>query len=607
MKKVYLSMTMLAVSGSLFAQAPTAQRELFSIKKINTVAEAPLQAKALGVAYPISDFSVPGDWVLDNAGEMAPMGWTIDAVNDSWAFNSGIASTSGGNYLELYNGDPTTGTPAPTNSTFTATTANSIDVPTLTGGTTDVTIQFEQYGARFVDIQEVLVSTDGVTFVSVGNNDDIPNLTSTGGDPYPNPMLRTYDISTAIAGNPSTVWIRFSWSPGSQNITYGWFVDDVNIVTKPNNDIKTGDNDWGSLGLHYYQIPLTQVAPIDFWTMVSNEGSDTQTGVMLNVDVNSGANTGSSPSVSIAAAASDSLVATSLFTPSATGNYSFTMDISADLVDDVPANNVLTGDSFEVGQSIYARDTDGNPSNGGGEDNDPAAAGDFAFEAGSYFDAFATEAVFGLDVTIGNGTPDGTIIYGKLYVWDGSAFTYVDETAEYTVTSAEAASNANISLELFTHPSITAGSTYLAVVGCYSEFYYGVSGYSPDQTSFIMYGGVGGTGSQYYTNGTPMVRMNFDASTGIAEVSETGVVLGQNMPNPFDNNSTINFELTNTSDVQFEFVDMTGKVVKTMDLGTLTNGAHSIQVDATEFASGVYYYSLVSEGSKITSKMIVQK
>ena len=605
MKKVYLSMTMLAVSGSLFAQAPTAQRELFSTKKINTVAEAPMQNKALGVAYPISDFSVPGDWVLDNAGEMAPMGWTIDAVNDSWAFGSAIASTSGGNYLELYNGDPTTGTPAPSNSTFTATTANSIDVPTLTGGTTDVTIQFEQYGARFVDIQEVLVSTDGVTFVSVGNNDDIPNLTSTGGDPYPNPMLRSYDISTAIAGNPSTVWIRFSWSPGSQNITYGWFVDDVNIVTKPNNDIKTGDSDWGSLGLHYYQIPLTQVAPIDFWTMVSNEGSDTQTGVMLNVDVNSGANTGSSPGVSIAATASDSLVATSLFTPSATGNYSFTMDISADLVDDVPANNVLTGDSFEVGQSIYARDTDGTPGASGGEDG--GVLGDFAFEAGSYFDAFATEAVFGLDVTIGNGTPDGTIIYGKLYVWDGSAFTYVDETAEYTVTSAEAASNANISLELFTHPSITAGSTYLAVVGCYSEFYYGVSGYSPDQTSFIMYGGVGGTGSQYYTNGTPMVRMNFDASTGIAEVSETGVVLGQNMPNPFDNNSTINFELTNTSDVQFEFVDMTGKVVKTMDLGTLTNGSHNIQVDATEFASGVYYYSLVSEGSKITSKMIVQK
>ena len=278
-------------------------------------------------------------------------------------------------------------------------------------------------------------------------------------------------------------------------------------------------------------------------------------------------------------------------------------------MDDVPTNNTLTANSFDVTQYIYARDTDGTPSARGGEDNDPAAAGDFAFEAGSYFDAFTTEAVYGIDVTIGTGTPDATIIYGKLYVFDAASgdFVYVDETAEYSVTSADVSSNANITLPLFTFPSLTAGSTYLVVVGCYTEFFYGTSGFSPDQTSFILYGGYGGTGNQYYTNSTPMVRMNFDPSLAIAEVSQTGAILGQNMPNPFDNNSTINFELTNTSDVQFEFVDMTGKVVKTMDLGTLTNGSHSIQVDATEFASGVYYYSLVSEGSKITSKMIVQK
>ena len=61
---------------------------------------------------------------------------------------------------------------------------------------------------------------------------------------------------------------------------------------------------------------------------------------------------------------------------------------------------MLTGDSFEVGQSIYARDTDGTPGASGGEDG--GVLGDFAFEAGSYFDAFATEAVFGIDVTIGN-------------------------------------------------------------------------------------------------------------------------------------------------------------------------------------------------------------
>jgi hypothetical protein len=599
MKKVYLSMAMLAVSGSLFAQAPTAQRELFSIKNNNTVAEAPMQTKALGITVWSDDFSVSSDWTIGAANLQGQWEMVSTTPAQISQYMGAMASTSNANGFGAFNGVQYLLGGFVDQQNAILEYNNTIDLSTYPY----VILEFEQrYRAFNSDRTIVELSTDGATWTEVEVNIDV--ITN---DPAIQNLVRV-DVSPYIGGS-ATARVRFRWEELSGNDSYGsgygWMVDDVNIVTKPNNDIKTGDNDWGSLGLHYYQIPLTQVAPIDFWTMVSNEGSDTQTGVMLNVDVNSGANTGSSAGVSIAATASDSLVVTSLFTPSANGTYTFTMDITADLVDDVPANNVLTGNSFVVNDYIYARDTDGNPSPGGGEDN--GSLGDFAFEAGSYFDAFATEAIFGLDVTIGNGTPDGTIIYGKLYVWDGSAFTYVDETAEYTVTSAEAASNANISLELFTHPSITAGSTYLAVVGCYSEFYYGVSGYSPDQTSFIMYGGVGGTGSQYYTNGTPMVRMNFDPSLAIAEVSQTGAVLGQNMPNPFDNNSTINFELTNTSDVQFEFVDMTGKVVKTIDLGTLTNGTHSIQVDATEFASGVYYYSLVSEGSKITSKMIVQK
>ena len=381
----------------------------------------------------------------------------------------------------------------------------------------------------------------------------------------------------------------------------------MNIVTLPDNDLSATGSEWGSLGLHYYQIPQTQVAPIDFSANVVNDGVDTQTNVQLTAEVN-GAGTFNGTSalgISVGAGSTDSLALSTQFTPSAQGTYNFTWSVGSDQVDDVPTNNVLEGESFDVTQYIYARDTDGTPGASGGADNADSAS--VAFEAGNYFDAFASEQVYAINVTIGANTEAGTVIYGKLYVYDASVedFVYVDETAEYTTVTGDIGSEKTLSL--FTSPTLTEGSTYLAVVGCYSEFYYGTSGFSPDQTSFIMYGGFGGSGSQYYTNNTPMVRMNFDGSVAIAEVSQTGAVLGQNMPNPFDNNSTINFELTNTSDVQFEFVDMTGKIVKTMDLGTLTNGSHSIQVDATEFASGIYYYSLVSEGSKITSKMIVQK
>ncbi len=619
MKKIYLSVAIFAMSANLAFGQFAEKRNVLEVSKAPSYGIAPdgSAEKALGVAYLISDFTNPGDWVAANDGQSSPFGWNIGSTSNTWwgAFAGGISSTSGGNYAEVYNGDYNSGDQA-IGVTYTLTTANPIDIQTLTG-TDLVSLSFEQYGADFNDLQEFQISVDGTNFITIGSNEDQETYVGNNASAiYPNPMTRTINLNPYIAGNAGSVWIRFSWTSGFPTdtnpvawTTFGWFIDDVNIVTLPDNDLAETGSAWGSLGLHYHQIPQTQVAPIDFSATVVNNGIDLQTTVQLTTDV-TGAGTfngTSSSGVNLNAGETDSLVLSTQFTPSAIGTYNFTWSVGSDQVDDVPTNNILAGDSFEVGQYIYARDTDGTPGAGGGEDG--LNPGGYAFEAGSYFDAFASEQVYGIDVTVGTGTPDATIIYGKLYVFDAGAgdFVYVDETAEYSVSSAESSSNANITLPLFTFPTLTAGSTYLVMVGCYSEFYYGTSGFSPDQTSFITYGGWGGTGSQFYTNNTPMVRMNFDPSIGIAEVSETGAILGQNMPNPFDNNSTINFELTNTSDVQFEFVDMTGKIVKTMDLGTLANGPHSIQVDATEFASGVYYYSLVSEGSRITSKMVVQK
>ena len=112
MKKILLSFIMLAASESLFAQATAAQRAMFSTKKIIKEAEAPMQNKALGSAYPISDFSTPGDWVAANDGQSSPFGWNIGSTSNTWwgAFAGGISSTSGGNYAEVYNGDYNSGT-----------------------------------------------------------------------------------------------------------------------------------------------------------------------------------------------------------------------------------------------------------------------------------------------------------------------------------------------------------------------------------------------------------------------------------------------------------------------------------------------------------------
>ena len=71
--------------------------------------------------------------------------------------------------------------------------------------------------------------------------------------------------------------------------------------------------------------------------------SDLQTTVQLTTDV-TGAGTfngTSSSGVNLDAGATDSLVLSTQFTPSAIGTYNFTWSVGSDQVDDVPTNNIL--------------------------------------------------------------------------------------------------------------------------------------------------------------------------------------------------------------------------------------------------------------------------
>lgn len=569
------------------------------------------QNKALGTSIWSDDFSTPANWTIDNAAQAAPFGWNIGTTVNSWAFSSPISSTSGGNFAELYNGDPSTGNPAPVSQTFTMTTTSSIDVNTLSSGNNQVKVEFDQYGAMFQDMQEVYVSTDGVNFTLVGDNSDIPPLTSSGGSAYPNPMHRSFDISSAIAGNPGTVWIRFSWSPGVQNITYGWMIDDVAIVTKPDWDLQYRSSGWGSAGLNYFQIPLTQATGIDFWAKASNEGSQSLTNVMFNVDINSGTFTGASNGVTIAAAASDSLGSTTQFTPSANGTYTATRSFTMNETDDIPANNAIADVTFVVNDNIYARDEGTMAGSAGGEDSQ--SPGSFAFEAGNLFDAYGNDDVWAVNVTIGANTPDQTVIYGAIYVYDATAGNFVivnnGYTNEYTVTTADVTSNAEIVLTFPNQTSVpvTSGNTYLVVVGTYSEFYYGTSGTSDQQTSFIMYPTVGGSGNQYYTTSTPMVRMNFDQTLGIQDLESNNFSLGQSFPNPTNGSAQINYELYKAGKVSFEITDMSGKIISYKNLGNKGAGANVYSIDASSLTSGMYYYTMIVDGERATRKFTVQK
>jgi len=160
-----------------------------------------------------NDFSNPATWTINNNGQTgASFGWNINSSSQGWWSTTGISAngTSGGNNAELVNGNPTLspGTQV-LGVTYTMTTSAPINISAL-GGNNLVSLQFKQFGARFKDLQEIQISTDGTNFITVGDNLDYDILSPSGGAAYPNPETKTINLSQFLPNNPTAVWIRFS-------------------------------------------------------------------------------------------------------------------------------------------------------------------------------------------------------------------------------------------------------------------------------------------------------------------------------------------------------------------------------------------------------------
>ena len=66
----------------------------------------------------------------------------------------------------------------------------------------------------------------------------------------------------------------------------------------------------------------------------------------------------------------------------------------------------------------------------------------------------------------------------------------------------------------------------------------------------------------------------------------------QNYPNPFNPSTTIQFTLPRTSDVKIEIYDLLGNKVKQLVDGRYEAGVHSVTLNASDLAAGVYFYSM---------------
>jgi photosystem II stability/assembly factor-like uncharacterized protein len=113
--------------------------------------------------------------------------------------------------------------------------------------------------------------------------------------------------------------------------------------------------------------------------------------------------------------------------------------------------------------------------------------------------------------------------------------------------------------------------------------------------------GVGATGTIVRITGFPVGVHNNNN-----EVPDV-YILNQNYPNPFNPTTTISFAIPKAGNVELRVYDVLGREASLLVNEFKAAGSYSVDFDASELSSGVYYYTIRSGDFTQTKKMVLIK
>ncbi len=118
----------------------------------------------------------------------------------------------------------------------------------------------------------------------------------------------------------------------------------------------------------------------------------------------------------------------------------------------------------------------------------------------------------------------------------------------------------------------------------------------------------GGRGLNPPGSTPPDSMLTYNVVTGIAGNTEPYVYsLEQNYPNPFNPVTSIHYQLAEDVNVSLKVYDVTGKEIATLVNRKQNAGNHTIEWNASQYSSGVYFYRLTAGKFTEIRKMILIK
>ncbi len=127
------------------------------------------------------------------------------------------------------------------------------------------------------------------------------------------------------------------------------------------------------------------------------------------------------------------------------------------------------------------------------------------------------------------------------------------------------------------------------------------------QYSFVDNYPMGGTSFKYR-----LKQIDYDGNFKYSEtvnaiILPKGISLSQNYPNPFNPTTAIRYELSREGKISLKVYDAAGREVRTLIDKNQQAGRYQVTFNASDLASGVYFYTLRGEGFTQTKKLILMK
>lgn len=459
-----------------------------------------------------------------------------------------------------------------------------------------------------------------------------------------NSLTNSVDIS-CVAAYSAEVQIRFSYlqapETGDAYSHYYWGIDDVTISENPvANDLSTVQLTNGDVYnvFEYRVTPLEQAIPeadggLLAGLLYRNLGNANQDETTVTIEIlDEGGNVLSTTTEELGTVNSfanalncpanpqDTIYIATGWTPTTVGNYVLQATIASANEDENPEDNVISK------VIVYTDDEYGHDDEG--DLNVEFTPRDSDIEGlfnpcgyGSYFHMHNEGSMaYGLTVRFGPSCGGGDLEFEtRLYTYDGATgltdspfeTTYWSYDDAWTPTSTGTSDFVYLPFE---DPiELTSDNFYFA--GVINEFESEAqltvlgNGDTDTDNSTGDYNLTGAGDFVWFTSqtSTPAIRLILSDRVGVDEIANrNGIDLHQNVPNPSNGTTLIRFELTQPRQVTMELRDLQGRLIESIQKGQLPAGNHQVEFNVSDLQGGIYTYTLVADGMRLTKKMMVK-